>query len=87
MPMSDDDLRNCIADAISRVDDWRGVTDPNILAEAVITVVQPLLEAEYNRGYNRGYDEGLDWLHDESRWIKADDEDEIYEARKKCGYE
>jgi hypothetical protein len=36
MPMSDDDLRNCIADAISRVDDWRGVTDPNILAEAVI---------------------------------------------------
>jgi hypothetical protein len=36
MPMSDDDLRNRIADAISRVDDWRGVTDPNILAEAVI---------------------------------------------------
>ena len=42
---------------------------PKHVADAVIFVVQPLLEAEYNRGY----DEGVDWLHDESRWIKRED--------------
>ena len=46
MNVSDDDvlktsmhhsgLRDCIAAAISGVDDWRGVTDPAILADAVI---------------------------------------------------
>lgn len=30
------DLRTRIAAAISGVDDWRGVTDPTILADAVI---------------------------------------------------
>lgn len=30
------DLRNRIAAAIAGVDDWRGVTDPAILADAVI---------------------------------------------------
>lgn len=31
-----DNLRTRIAAAISGVDDWRGVTDPEILADAVI---------------------------------------------------
>ena len=31
-----DDLRTRIADSIQAVDDWRGVTDPTILADAVI---------------------------------------------------
>jgi len=31
-----DDLRTRIAAAIESVDDWRGVTDPAILADAVI---------------------------------------------------
>ena len=31
-----DDLRARIAAAVSGVDDWRGVTDPAILADAVI---------------------------------------------------
>jgi hypothetical protein len=31
-----DNLRDHIATAIQAVDDWRGVTDPTILADAVI---------------------------------------------------
>ena len=40
-------------------------------ADAVIAELQPVLEAEYDRGYN----EGLDWLNDERRWIKEDDDE------------
>lgn len=53
-------------------DDFWWVAHAKHVADAVISVVQPLLEAEYNRGY----DEGVDWLHDESRWIKGEDTDD-----------
>lgn len=33
------DLRHWIATAIAEVDDWRGVTDPAILADAVIAAL------------------------------------------------
>ena len=56
--MSDDDvlktsmhhsgLRDCIAAAISGVDDWRGVTDPAILADAVIAELG--LRMQYENG-------------------------------------
>jgi hypothetical protein len=34
------ELRDCIAAAIGGVDDWRGVTDPAILADAVIAALK-----------------------------------------------
>lgn len=34
-----DTLRTRIAEAISGVDDWRGVTDPEIFADAVVAVL------------------------------------------------
>ena len=37
-------LRDRIAAAISGVDDWRGVTDPAILADAVIDVLADVAE-------------------------------------------
>lgn len=49
-------LRDRIAAAIAQVDDWRGVTDPTLLADAVIAVLRPELEAEYHRGYGEGID-------------------------------
>ena len=36
-----DSLRDRIAAAISAVDDWRGVTDPAILVDAVMAVLAP----------------------------------------------
>jgi hypothetical protein len=42
-------LRDLIAAAISGVDDWRGVTDPSILADAVIAELS--LRQETRDGY------------------------------------
>lgn len=40
MASAPDDLRDQITAAIERVDDWRGVTDPSILADAVIEALK-----------------------------------------------
>lgn len=39
-PTTMTDLRALITDALSRVDDWRGVTDPKILADAMVYELQ-----------------------------------------------
>ena len=42
-----DNLRDRIAAAISGVDDWRGVTDPAILADAVIEALNLKITVDY----------------------------------------
>jgi hypothetical protein len=42
------ELRDLIAAAIGGVDDWRSVTDPAILADAVIAELQPELAHNAN---------------------------------------
>lgn len=41
-----DNLTDRIADAISGVDDWRGVTDPKILAAAIVAELGAAMDRE-----------------------------------------
>lgn len=63
-PPVPDNLRTRIAAAISGVDDWRGVTDPTILADAVIAELGLEPQAHYDPGvaYHRYVTE---WARDE----------------------
>lgn len=65
-----DNLRTRIAAAISGVDDWRGVTDPTILADAVIR------ELGLEREFSIGDDDGgrVLWLADEKPATPRDGE-------------
>lgn len=67
--MTDSDLTDRIADAISGVDDWRGVTDPKILAAAIVAELglrRASRPSDYGHvDYPPGYQYVTKWIADD----------------------